>query len=337
MKLHNRLIKASFWNDPDLLQWPRDKRWFYEGLVQLADDSGCLEDSPFAFKVHLFPSPLDADITVEVVASWIGELVDQRKLVRYEAQGKSCLFIVNFHRHQVLRNSPPPSVPLPPWVTWQPFSSNSRSGKYIVSEELLTQCLQRAYGSLTQCLQSASNQNHEPEPEPEPEPEISSCSDEHEGDASVPAASRADPVESGSGPLVQEKKPPKPPPKPLHPPPLEPELEKTLALFGAKRFKTPGQLEAYRFLLRDVGAERFLDAVKWAASTGLGLNNFQSIATAARRAPPDRQPHKPPGGNGSARAGTQQEPVRDASIYRNPDGSPKSIDEFFAEVGSESV
>mgnify|MGYP007012348422 FL=1 len=48
MRLHNRQIKATFWTDPDILQWPREKRWFYLGLVQLADDSGCIEDSVFA-------------------------------------------------------------------------------------------------------------------------------------------------------------------------------------------------------------------------------------------------------------------------------------------------
>jgi len=105
MRLHNRQIKATFWTDPDLLQWPRDKRWFYFGLVQLADDSGCLEDSPFAFKIHLFPSPLDQDITVEVIARWRDELIAEGKLVPYEVEGKRYLFITNFHKHQSPRRA----------------------------------------------------------------------------------------------------------------------------------------------------------------------------------------------------------------------------------------
>lgn len=159
MRLHNRQIKAAFWNDPDLLQWPRDKRWFYFGLVQLADDSGCLEDSPFAFKIQLFPSPVDADITTDVIEKWCDELVEAGKLVRYEAAGKPCLYIKNFHKHQTLKNCLPPDVPLPPWITWEPFKSNDRSGKYIINKDILTEFLQGSYAGLTNDLQPSSNQN----------------------------------------------------------------------------------------------------------------------------------------------------------------------------------
>ncbi len=157
MRLHNRQIKASFWTDPDLLQWSRDKRWFYMGLVQLADDSGCLEDSSFAFKIQLFPSPVDVDITLEIIEKWRDELVEAEKLIRYEAAGKQCLYILNFHKHQVLKNCPPPEVPLPPWLQWEHYKSNERSGKYVVNDDVLTKFLQGSYSSLTDVLQSSSN------------------------------------------------------------------------------------------------------------------------------------------------------------------------------------
>ena len=164
MRLHNRQIKATFWNDPDLLQWPRDKRWFYEGLIQLADDSGCLEDSPFAFKLNLFPSPLDSDITIEVLANWRDELIKQNKLVRYKANGKQYLYLINFHKHQTVKNASEPSVPLPPWIEWKPFESNKKAGKYLINYEVLSELLQSSYKVLNNFFQ--------PEPEPEPEPEI---------------------------------------------------------------------------------------------------------------------------------------------------------------------
>lgn len=140
MRLHNRQIKATFWSDPDLLQWPRDKRWFYEGLTQLADDSGCLEDSSFAFKLHLFPSPLDSDMTVELLTKWRDELVGQGKLVPYEVVGKRYLFMVNFHKHQTLDKPTPPSkasIPLPPWVIWEEVIDEKgrvsrRQSRYVV-------------------------------------------------------------------------------------------------------------------------------------------------------------------------------------------------------------
>ncbi|HHV79066.1 MAG TPA: hypothetical protein GXX40_05570 [Firmicutes bacterium] len=137
MRLHNRQIKAAFWTDPDLLQWPREKRWFYIGLVQLADDSGCLEDSPFAFKIHLFPSPLDADITIETITAWRDELIAEGKLIPYEVEGKRYLFIANFHKHQTPDYPTPPSrasIPLPPWVQWVEEGEKKRKGRYVVSD-----------------------------------------------------------------------------------------------------------------------------------------------------------------------------------------------------------
>ena len=118
MRLHNRMIKADFRSDPDLLQWHRDKRSTYEGLWQLADDSGCLEDSAFAFKLHLWPSPLDSDITVAVIERWIAEMVDDEKLIRYTTNKKACLFLKNFPKHQKLASPTPPEVPLPPWIQY---------------------------------------------------------------------------------------------------------------------------------------------------------------------------------------------------------------------------
>ena len=136
MRLHNRLIKASFWNDPDTLQWPREQRWFYMGLAQLADDSGCVEDSPFAYKLLLFPSPLDADITIEKLTDWRNRLVECGRAVPYAIGGKTYLFLKNFHKHQTLDKPTPPSkasIPLPPWITWEQGDSRRRS-KYAVRE-----------------------------------------------------------------------------------------------------------------------------------------------------------------------------------------------------------
>jgi hypothetical protein len=167
VRLHNRLIKASFWTDSDLLQWPRDKRWFYEGLTQLADDSGCLEDSPFAFKLHLFPSPLDADITINKISAWVQELVDQGKLYRYKVDNKPCLYLGNFHKHQSLRSPAAPVVPLPPWIKYIPSEKFKKSGTY----EILTDSIPSPYGLLTDSLRTPYTNQPEPEPEREREPE----------------------------------------------------------------------------------------------------------------------------------------------------------------------
>ncbi len=174
MRLHNRIIKAEFWSDTDVKAWSRDKRLFFIGIFQLSDDSGCLEDDNDLIKGLLFPYQADADITLATVGAWIDELVAENKIVRYIGKGRPCLYVFNFHKHQTLKSPAPPSVPLPEWITWQPFASNPRTGKYIVSEERLTTFLQAPYTSLTHPLQIpyvGLTKFFQPEPEIEPEPE----------------------------------------------------------------------------------------------------------------------------------------------------------------------
>lgn len=174
MRLHNRQVKASFWKDTELLKIKRDIRMFYQGLWQLADDSGCVEYDTFALKIELYPSPMDSDITQEVIEAWLQVLIDMKKLTPYIADSKKCLYISNFHKHQSLKNPAPPGVPLPLWVKWVTYNSNPKTGKYVIGEaesvetfEEISIDLDSSYNVLTEVLQSSSNQNLEPEPEPE--------------------------------------------------------------------------------------------------------------------------------------------------------------------------
>lgn len=258
MRLHNRQIKAEFWVDSDLAKWPRDKRLCYVGLWQLADDSGCLEEDPMIIKGQLFPFETDCDVTSATIRQWIDEIVDEGKALRYQSGRKHCLYLVHFHDHQVLKSPSPPIVPLPPWIEWQSFSSNPRTGKYIVRQDVLTDFLQQAYTSLTPGLQSSSNQNHEPEPEPEPEHDSRAT----RGSAAK-AANRDGPGNGDGLKLPSETR------------------ERILAAFGAKRFKTPAQARQYFQVYNKHGPDVLLRAVEWAAGRGLGLGDVARIAKAA--------------------------------------------------------
>ena len=67
MRLHNRQVKAAFWTDTELIrELPPEGRLFYLGLIQLADDSGCLEDDLMAFKIFLFPG--EDSITLSILS-----------------------------------------------------------------------------------------------------------------------------------------------------------------------------------------------------------------------------------------------------------------------------
>lgn len=157
MRLHNRMIKAAFWTDTDLLKHlDRDGRMFYIGLIQLADDSGCLEDDLLAFKIHLYPA--DMDIDLDFIQKYRDKLVEMGKVIPYAAEGKKCLYLKNFHKHQSLRSPAPPEVPLPPWITWQAGETPRSAGRYIVGDP---------YGHRTVTVSSCYGDQPEPEREPE--------------------------------------------------------------------------------------------------------------------------------------------------------------------------
>ena len=132
MRLRNRVIKAGFWTDADLIRnLPPEGRMYYIGLVQIADDSGCLEADPLAHKVLLYPG--DA-ISLDQIEEWQNTLIKLGKLVPYEVAGRRYLWLKNFAKHQSLRSPAPPEVPLPPWITWGPSTEPRRSGRYVISQ-----------------------------------------------------------------------------------------------------------------------------------------------------------------------------------------------------------
>jgi hypothetical protein len=144
-RLRNRIVKAEFWTDGELLRWPRDKRQTYRGLWALAEDSGCLEDDPFTWKLMLWPSPVDADITVEQLESWRDELLTAGKMIRYQAEGKDYLYLTRFHQHEHPRNPQRADLPLPAWVVWEGNEKDARKGQY----RELSDVVQALYNGVT--------------------------------------------------------------------------------------------------------------------------------------------------------------------------------------------
>lgn len=147
MRLRNRIVKATYYTDPDLCRMPRDKRDFYRSLWACAEDSACLEDDMFGVKLSAWPSPLDADMTVELFEQWRDELIADGKLVTYEVEGRSYLYIPTMAEHESPRNPQSPDCPLPEWVTWTPNASDGRKGRYEHSSDLREGCTSVVQGS----------------------------------------------------------------------------------------------------------------------------------------------------------------------------------------------
>lgn len=129
MRLRNRMMKATFYTDPDLCRWERDKREFYRSLWACAEDSCCIEDDMFGVKLSAWPSPRDIDMTVELFEVWRDELIADGKLVPYFNGTRRYLYIPSMSEHERPRNPQSPDYPLPSWVKWQQ-SIGERRGVY---------------------------------------------------------------------------------------------------------------------------------------------------------------------------------------------------------------
>lgn len=126
MRLHNRLIKADIWTSTDLIRILGDPLGLqlYQGMIQVADDAGCLPDDELAWKILLFPG---FDVDIAKLREYADALIDAEKLVPYECDGKKYLWLKNFHKHQSLNYPTPPEYPLPPWITWYPGEKRGES------------------------------------------------------------------------------------------------------------------------------------------------------------------------------------------------------------------
>ncbi|MFN9374496.1 MAG: hypothetical protein ACK6D3_21625 [Planctomycetaceae bacterium] len=90
----SRNIKPGFFKNEDLAECSPLARLLFVGLWCEADRDGRLEDRPKRIKVELLPYD-DCDVD-----RLLGELVTRGFIVRYEAEGKACICIPAFLKHQ---------------------------------------------------------------------------------------------------------------------------------------------------------------------------------------------------------------------------------------------
>lgn len=89
-----RNIKPSFFTNEDLVELSFETRLLFIGLWTLADRAGRLEDRPKRIKMAVFPAD-----SVDVERS-LADLEAAKFIDRYEAEGKLCIQIINFLKHQ---------------------------------------------------------------------------------------------------------------------------------------------------------------------------------------------------------------------------------------------
>lgn len=78
----------------DLVELPLEDRLLFIGLWCLADREGILEDRPKKIKMNIFPGD---DVNV---GECLNRLEQMKFIIRYESEGTSLIYIVNFLKHQ---------------------------------------------------------------------------------------------------------------------------------------------------------------------------------------------------------------------------------------------
>lgn len=107
-----RTIKPEFFPSLSEQGVPLGARVLFAGMLTEADDDGRMIDSPKMLAGAVFP--YDDDITARRVDGWLGVLEQRESIVRYEANGKKCIALTNWHKHQRISHASPSRLPGPP-------------------------------------------------------------------------------------------------------------------------------------------------------------------------------------------------------------------------------
>jgi hypothetical protein len=110
-----RSIKPEFPHDEKLGECSRDARLLFVLLWTLCDDHGRFRASPIFLRTSLFP--YDLDVTPQVAAGWLDELVAKRRVQLYEHNGESYGVVLNWVKHQRIDNAGKPMYPDPPQLS----------------------------------------------------------------------------------------------------------------------------------------------------------------------------------------------------------------------------
>jgi hypothetical protein len=104
-----RMLKPGFFTNDELASLVPLGRLLFAGLWTIADRSGRLEDRPLRIRAEVLPYDGDADVDALLV-----ELADRGFILRYEANGRRYIQVVNFEKHQSPHiREPASTIPAP--------------------------------------------------------------------------------------------------------------------------------------------------------------------------------------------------------------------------------
>lgn len=103
-----RTVKPEFWTHPEILRLSIPARLLLVCLFNLADDEGRLYDQPMKIRGESFGEKDRINIL-----TLLHELDSEGRILRYEVDGRECIQVVNFRRHQSISHPRPSSIPPP--------------------------------------------------------------------------------------------------------------------------------------------------------------------------------------------------------------------------------
>ncbi len=108
--MRSRNIKAGFFRDAEMLEFPLEARFLFIGLWCLADREGKLEDKPRQIKVEVFGERIECDCD-----QLLNLLVERNRIIRYSIDNSQYIKIINFSKHQSPHHTEAQSkIPDPP-------------------------------------------------------------------------------------------------------------------------------------------------------------------------------------------------------------------------------
>jgi hypothetical protein len=108
-----RSAKPDYWTDPLMCSLSRDIRFTFKGLWEVcADDHGRFLADSRVIKGAVWP--LDDDISLRKLESWLKVLAERERIVLYEEHGVRYGHIRNWLKHQRVSHASPSRYPDPP-------------------------------------------------------------------------------------------------------------------------------------------------------------------------------------------------------------------------------
>lgn len=122
-----RTIKPDFFTHPSIVVLSIPARLLFVSLWTQADDEGRLYDQPSRIRGLAF-----GDSDKVNIDRLLDELAAHRRILRYDAMGRDCIEVVDFHDHQRINRPSPSDIP-PPGL----FSEPSLNGQGVLTEPSL--------------------------------------------------------------------------------------------------------------------------------------------------------------------------------------------------------